>query len=51
MEINCTSSTKKHEKCVMYSNSNNIEVMINDKADEVLEQLFDHFFLDIDKKW
>ena len=34
-------------KCVMHSKSDNIETMINDKADEVIEEVFNHFFLDI----
>ena len=27
-------------KCVMHSKSDNIETMINDKADEVIEEVF-----------
>ena len=28
------------EECVMRSKSDNIEIMINDKADEVIEDIF-----------
>ena len=31
----------------MHSKSDNIEIMINDKADEIIEELFQSFFLDI----
>ena len=34
-------SSKDHDKeCVMHSKSDNIEIMINDKADDVLKELF-----------
>ena len=29
------------EKCAMYSKKDNIEIMINDEADEVIDELFD----------
>ena len=29
------------EECVMHSKSDNIEIMINDEADEVIKELFD----------
>ena len=35
------SSIDNDEECVMHSKSNNIEIMINDKADEVVKELFD----------
>ena len=31
----------------MHSKSDNIEIMINDKADEVMEEFFNHFLIDI----
>ena len=34
------SSKDNYEECVMHSKSNNIENKINDKADEVIEELF-----------
>ena len=34
-----------NEELMMHSNSDNIEIMINDKSDEVTEELF-HVFLD-----
>ena len=34
-------------ECLMYSKSDSIETTINDKADEVIEQLFSQFFLHI----
>ena len=33
-------SKDNNEERVMHSNSDNIEIMINDKADEVTEELF-----------
>ena len=38
------SSKDIDEECVMHSKSDNIEIMINDKADEVREQFFQLFF-------
>ena len=32
-----------HEEHVMHSKSDKIEIMINDKADEVIEELFQSF--------
>ena len=32
------------EECVIYSKSNNLEIVINDKADEVIEELFESLF-------
>ena len=32
---------------VMHPKSNNIEIMINDRADEVIEDLFNYLFLHI----
>ena len=29
------------EECVMHSKSDNIEIMMNDKADEIIEEIFD----------
>ena len=34
------SSKDTDEECVMHSKRNDIEIMINDKADEVIEALF-----------
>ena len=39
--INFISSKGNNEKCVRYSKGDNKEVMINDKADEVIEELFE----------
>ena len=39
-----TSKDDNDEERVIYSNSDNIEIMINDKSDEVVEELFQHFF-------
>ena len=33
-----------NEECVIYSKSNNLEIVINDKADEVIEELFESLF-------
>ena len=37
---NFISSIDNDEECVMHSKSDNIEIMINDKAEEVIEKLF-----------
>ena len=38
---NFISSTNNDEECVMHSKSDNIGIMINDEADEVVKELFD----------
>ena len=38
---NFISSKNNDEECVMHSKSDNIEIMMNDRADEVTEKLFD----------
>ena len=38
---NFISSTDKDDECVMHSKSDNIAVMVNDKVDEIIEDLFD----------
>ena len=38
--INITSSKDTDEERVMHSKSDNIEIMINNKADEVIDELF-----------
>ena len=43
--INLTSSKDNDEDRVMHSKSDNIEIMINDKADEVIGELFEYFFI------
>ena len=35
------SSKDNDEECVMHSNSDNIEIMTYDKADEVIKELFE----------
>ena len=42
--INFMSSKDNDEEWVMDSKSDNIEIIINDKADEVKEELFQSFF-------
>ena len=37
---NFISSIDNNEECVMHSKSDNIEIMINDKVDEVIKELF-----------
>ena len=37
---NFISSIHNDEECVMHSKSDNIEIMINDEADEVIKELF-----------
>ena len=38
---NFISSIDKDEELVMHSRSNNIEIMINDKADKFVKKIFD----------
>ena len=40
IEINFMSSKDIDEESIMHSKSDNIEIMISDKADEVTEELF-----------
>ena len=40
IEINFFSSKDKNEEREMHSKNDNIEIMINDEADEVIEQLW-----------
>ena len=39
--ISYISSKDIHERCEMHSKSDNIEIMIFDKADEVIKELFE----------
>ena len=39
--INFTSSKDNYEECVMHSKSDKIEILINEKVDEVIEKLFE----------
>ena len=41
MSNNFISSMDNDEECVMHSKSDNIEIMINDQANEVIKELFD----------
>ena len=45
--INFISSKDNDGECVMHSKNDNIEIMINDKADEVTEKFFNQFSLGI----
>ena len=38
-------------KRVMHSIGNNIEIIVNDKADEVIGKPFDHSLIDIKPDW
>ena len=38
--INVISTKDNDEECVVHSKCDNIEIMISDKADEVIEELF-----------
>ena len=42
--IKFISSNDNDEECVMHSKSDNIEIMINDKGDEIIEKHFDPFY-------
>ena len=39
--INFTSSKDNYEECVMHWKSDKIEILINEKVDEVIEKLFE----------
>ena len=45
--IDFISSKDIGEERVIHSKSDKIEIMSHDKADEVIEELSNHFFLDI----
>ena len=48
---NFTSSIHNDKKCVMHSKSDNIEIMINDEANEVTKELLIHLKIDIKIIW
>ena len=48
---NFISSKDDDKERVMHSKSDNIEIMINDKTDEVMQELFNHFLIDIKPYW
>ena len=41
------SSKDNDQECLKHSKNDNTEIMITDKPDEVIEELFNHFFLDM----
>ena len=43
-EINFISSKDSNETCTMHSKSDNIEIMIGNKTDEIIKKLFESFF-------
>ena len=49
--INFLSSKSNDEKLVMHSKSDNIEIMINDKTDELIENFSNHFLIDMKLDW
>ena len=50
--VNFNSSKDIDEECLMHSKSDNLEVVIYDKADEAIKELFFfHLFLDIKLGW
>ena len=49
--VNFMSSEDNDEECVMHSRSDSIEPIINDKEDEVIEELFQSLLLDIKLCW
>ena len=49
--INFISSKDNDEERVMHSKSDNIEIMINNRADEVIEELFNYLFIGIKLDW
>ena len=51
MAISFASHRKIDEERVIHSKSNNIEIMINDQADEVIAELFQSFFPVVKLGW
>ena len=49
--INFITSKDNDKECVIHSNSDNIKFMIYDKADEVIEELFEDIRLDCKQQW
>ena len=45
------SSRDTDDECLMHSKSDNKEITINDKADEVIEELFKSIFLRCQRYW
>ena len=43
-DSNFISSKDDDEECVMHSKSDKMQIMINDKADEVIEKCFESLF-------
>ena len=39
------------EECIIHSKSDNIEIMINDKADEVIDELFESLLSRYQPNW
>ena len=48
---NNNNNSNNNEERVMHSSCNNLEIMINDEADEVIKQLFDSLKIDIKIIW
>ena len=51
MAIKFISSKDSEETCIMYSKSDNIEVIMGNETDEVIEDLFDLFLQRYQKKF
>ena len=49
--INFITSKDNDKEWVIHSNSDNIKFMIYDKADEVIEELFEDIRLDCKQQW
>ena len=49
--INYISSRDNDEERLMYSKTDSTEIMINDKASELLKNFLIHFFIDIKLDW
>ena len=50
MVINFISSKDSEEIRTMYTKSDNIEIIIGNKTDEIIEELFESFFAKISKR-
>ena len=45
--MSSTDTDEEHKYTVIHSKSDNIDIVINDKAGEVIEELFESYFLDM----
>ena len=51
MTINVISSKDSYETRTMYAKSNNVEIMMGSKTDEIIEELFESLLQLYQKNW